>query len=106
MCYILLCYGGGFGTMPSFVLDVFGPAKMPVVYGAILTAWSAGGIVGPQLVAFINDRYAAQLAQYAFLCNVAVLSFGFVWRLRCVTVTAPDPEVNKRLRLPIPCRLR
>jgi OFA family oxalate/formate antiporter-like MFS transporter len=78
ICYILLCYGGGFGTMPSFVLDVFGSLKMPVVYGAILTAWSAGGIAGPQLVAFINDHYAAQLTRYAFLCNVAVLSFGFV----------------------------
>ena len=43
ICYILLCYGGGFGTMPSFVLDVFGPTKMPVMYGAILTAWSPPG---------------------------------------------------------------
>ena len=24
ICYVLLCYGGGFGTMPSFILDVFG----------------------------------------------------------------------------------
>jgi len=78
ICYILLCYGGGFGTMPSFVLDVFGPTKMPVVYGAILTAWSAAGIVGPQLVALIKDHYATQLTQYAFLCNVAVLSVGLV----------------------------
>ncbi|MEI8372785.1 MAG: OFA family MFS transporter [Planctomycetota bacterium] len=78
ICYILLCYGGGFGTMPSFVLDVFGPTKMPVMYGAILTAWSAAGIVGPQLVALIKDHYATQLAQYAFLCNVAVLSVGLV----------------------------
>jgi OFA family oxalate/formate antiporter-like MFS transporter len=76
LCYILLCYGGGFGTMPSFVLDVFGPAQMPLVYGAILTAWSAAGIAGPQLVAFINDHYAAQLAHYAFTCNAAVLSLG------------------------------
>jgi len=78
ICYILLCYGGGFGTMPSFVLDVFGSIQMPLVYGAILTAWSAAGIVGPQLVAFINDHYAAQVAQYAFLCDVAVLSAGLV----------------------------
>ena len=76
ICYILLCYGGGFGTMPSFVLDVFGPARMPVMYGTILTAWSAGGIVGPQLVAFINDHYAAHVAQYAFVCNIIVLSLG------------------------------
>jgi len=47
ICYVLLCYGGGFGTMPSFVLDVFGGKMMPIVYGAILTAWSAAGIAGP-----------------------------------------------------------
>ncbi|WP_243688564.1 L-lactate MFS transporter [Geotalea toluenoxydans] len=51
VCYILLCYGGGFGTMPSFVLDLFGSRVMPAVYGTILTAWSAAGIAGPQLVA-------------------------------------------------------
>ena len=27
VCYILLCFGGGFATMPSFVLDVFGARK-------------------------------------------------------------------------------
>ena len=54
VCYVLLCYGGGFGTMPSFVLDEFGARRMAIVYGAILTAWSAGGIVGPQ------DRRDAQ----------------------------------------------
>src|SRR5262249_54383415 len=61
VCYILLCYGGGFGTMPSFVLDLFGGRVMPAVYGTILTAWSAAGIVGPQLVALIKDRYPAGL---------------------------------------------
>jgi MFS transporter, OFA family, oxalate/formate antiporter len=82
ICYILLCYGGGFGTMPSFVLNVFGPSKMPVVYGAILTAWSAAGIAGPQLVAYLNDRHAAQLTQYAFCCDIAVLSVGLVLAIR------------------------
>ena len=29
VCYILLCFGGGFATMPSFILDVFGgPANV------------------------------------------------------------------------------
>ncbi len=30
VCYVLLCYGGGFGAMPSFVLDVFGPCAWPL----------------------------------------------------------------------------
>jgi MFS transporter, OFA family, oxalate/formate antiporter len=78
VCYVLLCYGGGFGTMPSFVLDTFGSQKMPVVYGVILTAWSAAGIVGPQFVAFINDRYPGQAAEYAFWANAVVLALGLI----------------------------
>lgn len=58
VCYVLLCYGGGFGAMPSYVLDVFHAKLMPVTYGVILTAWSMGGIVGPQVAAFIRDYYA------------------------------------------------
>jgi OFA family oxalate/formate antiporter-like MFS transporter len=81
ICYVLLCYGGGFGTMPAFVLDVFGPAKMAVVYGSILTAWSAAGIAGPQMVAFLNDHYAQHLSHYAFLVNAAVLSLGLLFAM-------------------------
>ena len=33
ICYVLLCYGGGFGVMPSFVLNEFGQARMPILYG-------------------------------------------------------------------------
>ncbi len=76
VCYILLCYGGGFGSMPSFVLDVFGPKRMPVVYGTILTAWGCGGIVGPQIVAFLKDNYAAQAAQYTFIIASVLLLLG------------------------------
>lgn len=78
ICYVLLCYGGGFGTMPSFVLDVFGGRRMPVVYGTILTAWSAAGIVGPQLVAMLKDRYAADASHYAFMAGAGFLIVGFV----------------------------
>ncbi len=46
-----LCYGGGFGTMPAFAADFFGPKNAGTIYGAMLTAWSAGGIVGPILIA-------------------------------------------------------
>lgn len=77
-CYILLCYGGGFGTMPSFVLDVFGAKLMPVVYGTILTAWSLAGIVGPQMVGVIKDKYPQQAGFYSFLASLAFVLVGFV----------------------------
>lgn len=82
VCYILLCYGGGFGSMPSFVLDTFGPKLMPVLYGSILTAWGVGGIVGPQIVAFLKDNFAGQAAQYTFVTASALLLLGFLISLK------------------------
>jgi len=78
VCYVLLCYGGGFGTMPSYVLNIFGPKLMPVVYGTILTAWSAAGLVGPQIVAVIKDKSPAQAAGYTFVIGAVLLSIGFL----------------------------
>lgn len=80
ICYILLCYGGGFGAMPSFVLDVFHAKQMPVVYGVILTAWSLGGIVGPQVAAFIRDYYAenpTMIGARTYLTGAVFLCIGF-----------------------------
>jgi MFS transporter, OFA family, oxalate/formate antiporter len=53
---VLLDYGGGFGTMPSFTADYFGTKYMGVNYGWILLAWGVGGIVGPTFVAIVKDR--------------------------------------------------
>jgi MFS family permease len=53
---VLLDYGGGFGTMPSFTADYFGTKYMGVNYGWILLAWGVGGIVGPLFVAIVKDR--------------------------------------------------
>jgi MFS transporter, OFA family, oxalate/formate antiporter len=78
VCYVLLCYGGGFGTMPAFVLDVFGAERMAVRYGAILTAWSAAGVAGPQLVAFLKDRTAAAAGMYSFRCAVGFVAAGLL----------------------------
>ncbi len=76
ICYVLLCYGGGFGVMPSFVLNTFGPRLMPVLYGCILTAWSAAGIVGPQGVAWLKDRHGPQASAYAFALGAVLLALG------------------------------
>jgi OFA family oxalate/formate antiporter-like MFS transporter len=53
-----LCYGGGFGTMPAFAADFFGPKNAGTIYGVMLTAWSAGAIVGPILIASVAFRTA------------------------------------------------
>lgn len=78
VCYVLLCYGGGFGTMPSFVLDIFGAKLMPVVYGTILTAWSLAGIAGPQIAAFIKDNYPETASFNTFLAGASLLGIGLL----------------------------
>ncbi len=54
-CYLLACYGGGFATMPAFAADSFGPGYIGKVYGVMLTAWGAAGIVGPLVFAEIKS---------------------------------------------------
>jgi OFA family oxalate/formate antiporter-like MFS transporter len=78
VCYILLCYGGGFGTAPSTVLTIFGQRLMPLVYGVLLTAWSTGGIVGPQMAAIIKDKFPENASFYTYLIGAAILAFGLL----------------------------
>ena len=44
---ILLCYGGGFGTMPAFAADYFGSKNVGAIYGLMLTAWGFANVCGP-----------------------------------------------------------
>jgi len=89
VCYVMLCFGGGFGTMPSFVIDVFGAKRMSVMYGTLLTAWAAAGVVGPMLVAWVKDYYPDRAVIYCFLVGVMFLGAGFIFSFlatneRCV----------------------
>ncbi len=79
VCYVLLCFGGGFATMPSFVLDKFGPGRMSAVYGAVLTAWAAAGIAGPVYVGYLKDSYPDRAVLYCFLIGVFMLVCGYVF---------------------------
>ena len=79
VCYVLLCFGGGFATMPSFVLDVFGSKKMSHIYGAILTAWAAAGIFGPLYVGYLKDQYPDRAVIYCFLIGIFMLGLGYIF---------------------------
>lgn len=94
VCYILLCYGGGFGTAPSTVLTIFGARLMPTVYGIILTAWSMGGIVGPQIAAMIKDTYKdfpEKVTSYTFTTGAIILTVGFI-----LTFMVSDKPFSKK----------
>lgn len=76
VCIVLLCYGGGFGVIPSLINDSYGAQLMPALYGAALTAWGVGGIIGPQIVAFMKDNYPDNAGLYAFVIGSAILLMG------------------------------
>lgn len=77
---ILLCYGGGFGTMPAFVADYFGPKYVGPIYGLMLTAWGFASAFGPLLMAHTRQatgHYASGLHILAIvvLCSAVVPFF-------------------------------
>ena len=61
---VLMCYGGGFGTMPAFTADYFGSKNVGPIYGLMLTAWGCASAFGPLLIAHmrqISGSYASGL---------------------------------------------
>ena len=100
VCYILLCFGGGFATMPSFILDVFGARRMSSVYGVMLTAWAAAGVCGPLYIGYLKDQYPDRAIIYCFLIGVLILGLGYVFSylLNDGRVRLRRPSVESTLR--------
>jgi OFA family oxalate/formate antiporter-like MFS transporter len=71
---IVSCYGGGFGTMPAFTADYFGPTNVGKVYGLLLTAWSFGGVLGPLLISAILDSTDSYTLAFYILAGIMVAS--------------------------------
>src|ERR1700678_3810769 len=73
---ILMCYGGGFGTMPAFAADYFGSKNVGPIYGLMLTAWGSASAFGPLLIAHLRQSsgsYASGLHIIAGIMAVSVL---------------------------------
>jgi OFA family oxalate/formate antiporter-like MFS transporter len=91
--YLLLCYGGGFGSMPAFAADTFGTKCMGEVYGKILLAWGIAGIVGPTVMDMVQKASSNYSA--ALLVAAGVLAAGFL-----LTLTYRKPEAIAETVLP------
>jgi len=70
-CYLLACLGGGFAVMPAFAADSFGPTYIGKVYGFVLTAWGAAGVVG----GFVFAQFDKQQSLYT---AAGCLILGFI----------------------------
>ena len=73
---VLMCYGGGFGTMPAFAADYFGSRNVGPIYGLMLTAWGAASVFGPLLIAHLREvdgTYRGALHIIAGVMAVSIL---------------------------------
>lgn len=73
---ILMCYGGGFGTMPAFAADYFGSKNVGPIYGLMLTAWSFASVVGPLYIAHMREtagNYSTALHVIAVVMAISIL---------------------------------
>ena len=89
-CLTTSMYGGGFATVPAYLADVFGTQYVGAIHGRLLTAWSTAGVLGPFIVAGVQDRYKAAVTagqtnpavyQPVFLLLAGLLVAGFVLNL-------------------------
>ncbi|RXZ79375.1 MFS transporter [Paenibacillaceae bacterium] len=74
---ILTCYGGGFASLPAYIGDLFGTKQLGAIHGYLLTSWSAAGVAGPMLVAYIRDATSSY--------NTTFYIFGALLALALVT---------------------
>jgi hypothetical protein len=73
--------------MPAYVRDLFGTRSVSVIYGRILTAWGAAGVLGPLLVNALRKHQLARGVSpanaYTLILEImaGILVVGFVCNL-------------------------
>lgn len=91
---IMTMYGGGFGTIPAYLRDLFGTFEVGAIHGRLLTAWSTAGILGPVLVNYIRQAQldagipAAQAYSITMYIMAGLLLIGFLCNLAVKEVDA------------------
>ena len=88
---ILLCYGGGFGTMPAFAADYFGPKFVGSIYGLMLTAWGFASAFGPLLIAHTRQASGTYGSGLHILSVVLLCSAILPFLVRPPRVNGPAP---------------
>ncbi len=71
---VLMCYGGGFGTMPAFAADYFGPKNVGPIYGLMLTAWGFASAFGPLLIAHMRETAGSYRGALHVIAGIMAIS--------------------------------
>jgi len=71
---ILMCYGGGFGTMPATAADSFGARNVGPIYGLMLTAWGLASVFGPLMMAEMRQTTGSYRGALHIIAAVMAVS--------------------------------
>jgi OFA family oxalate/formate antiporter-like MFS transporter len=71
---ILMCYGGGFGTMPAFAADYFGSKNVGPIYGLMITAWGTASAFGPLLIAHLRQSSGSYMSGLHIIAGIMAVS--------------------------------
>jgi OFA family oxalate/formate antiporter-like MFS transporter len=96
---VLVCYGGGFGTMPAFAADYFGSRNVGPIYGLMLTAWGFASAFGPLWIAYM--RQASGTDGEALHVIAGVMAVSVVLPL----IVSPPRRMEEKVRSSQPLRV-
>jgi OFA family oxalate/formate antiporter-like MFS transporter len=94
---IITCYGGGFGTMPAFAADYFGPKNVGIIYGLMLTAWGTAAAVGPLLISTLHTSSGSYTQPLTIIAVIMLVSIIVPFIVR-----PPRPQVEADEVVPSP----
>jgi len=86
---ILMCYGGGFGTMPASVADYFGARNVGPIYGLMLTAWGLASVFGPLMIAETYQTTGSYRSALHIIAGIMALSMLLPATLRALEERKP-----------------
>jgi OFA family oxalate/formate antiporter-like MFS transporter len=97
---VLMCYGGGFGTMPAFAADYFGPKNVGPIYGLMLTAWGFASAFGPLLIAYMREASGSYHGALHLIAGLMAASM-----LLPIVISPPKIDGTEPSTLPGPVSL-
>lgn len=94
LAVVLLCFGGGVGTMPPFAADYFGAKHVGAISGLLMTGQGFGAILGPMLIATIREATGEYTPALYSIALIMLASAVVPFLIRPPT---PCPEVSTTL---------
>ena len=79
-------YGGGFSNVPTLLSDHYGMGSISAIHGITLSAWGFAGIAGPQLAAFIIDKFGGATKEFDYHGKMMVVNPQGMQRILIATL--------------------